>query len=117
MKCGYGHYVRLMKQFGTVVDVFLGLDPGFQEVIADITARMGQGMADFIQKEVPWEGMRGEGNWPMGRLARENRGASTRWARICGRHGTLHTGRGIAWEARGGGCKQRVGKGGQGDQQ
>jgi len=52
MNCGYGHYVRLMEQFGTVVDVFLGLDPGFQEVIADITARMGQGMADFIQKEV-----------------------------------------------------------------
>jgi hypothetical protein len=30
MDCGYGHYVRLMKEFHIVVDVFLGLEPGFQ---------------------------------------------------------------------------------------
>jgi hypothetical protein len=30
MDCGYGHYVRLMKHFDTVLDVFLGLEPGFQ---------------------------------------------------------------------------------------
>jgi farnesyl-diphosphate farnesyltransferase len=34
------------------VDVFLSLEPGFQEVIADITRRMGEGMAEFIQREV-----------------------------------------------------------------
>lgn len=52
MKCGYGEYVRLMDHFATVVDVFLGLDEQFQQVIADITRRMGEGMAEFIQKEV-----------------------------------------------------------------
>ncbi len=41
-----------MQQFGTVVDVFLELDPAFQEVIANITKRMGAGMAKFITKEV-----------------------------------------------------------------
>jgi hypothetical protein len=30
MKCGYGPYVRLMAEFDTVVDVFLGLDEGYQ---------------------------------------------------------------------------------------
>jgi len=49
MDCGYGHYVRLMQKFDIVVDVFLSLEPGFQQVIADITRRMGAGMADFIQ--------------------------------------------------------------------
>eukprot|EP00878_Enallax_costatus_P022101 GHUV01023436.1.p1 GENE.GHUV01023436.1~~GHUV01023436.1.p1 ORF type:complete len:325 (+),score=79.94 GHUV01023436.1:206-1180(+) len=52
MKCGAGEYVRLMAEFGTVVDVFLSLDKHFQEVIADITQKMGEGMAEFIQKEV-----------------------------------------------------------------
>lgn len=52
MECGTNHYQRLMKEFGIVVDVFLGLDPVFKEVIADITRRMGHGMADFIEKEV-----------------------------------------------------------------
>lgn len=52
MKCGYGEYIRLMDQFGTVVDVFLGLDKQFQDVIADITRRMGDGMAEFIEREV-----------------------------------------------------------------
>ncbi|PNH09521.1 Squalene synthase [Tetrabaena socialis] len=52
MDCGYKHYKRLMAQFGTVVRVFLGLEPGAQRVIADITRRMGEGMAEFIEKEV-----------------------------------------------------------------
>ncbi len=30
MDCGYKHYKRLMAEFGTVVDVFLGLDKTFQ---------------------------------------------------------------------------------------
>ena len=52
MPCGYGHYVRLMREFDTVVDVFLSLEPRFQRVIADITRRMGAGMADFIARDV-----------------------------------------------------------------
>jgi len=40
--------VRLMQRFATVVDAFLALDPAFQQVIADITRRMGEGMAEFI---------------------------------------------------------------------
>ncbi|KXZ56552.1 hypothetical protein GPECTOR_1g496 [Gonium pectorale] len=52
MACGYNHYKRLMAQFGTVVSVFLQLEPAHQRVIADITRRMGHGMADFIEKEV-----------------------------------------------------------------
>lgn len=51
MDCGYGHYVRLMRRFDIVVDVFLSLDPGFQQVIADITRRMGEGMAEFIRAD------------------------------------------------------------------
>ena len=50
--CGYNHYKRLMAQFGTVVEVFLSLEKGFQKIIADITRRMGEGMAEFIQKDV-----------------------------------------------------------------
>eukprot|EP00882_Tetradesmus_deserticola_P017709 GHRQ01018980.1.p1 GENE.GHRQ01018980.1~~GHRQ01018980.1.p1 ORF type:complete len:181 (+),score=42.56 GHRQ01018980.1:52-543(+) len=52
VQCGYGHYVRLMQQLGSVIDVFLGLEPHFQRVIADITQRMGEGMAEFIQRDV-----------------------------------------------------------------
>jgi phytoene/squalene synthetase len=52
MSCGYGHYKPLMAQFDVVVDVFLSLDDVYRRVIADITRRMGEGMADFIQAEV-----------------------------------------------------------------
>ncbi|KAG2450142.1 hypothetical protein HYH02_000245 [Chlamydomonas schloesseri] len=52
MECGYNHYKRLMAQFGVVVNVFLALPPPHQAVIADITRRMGHGMAEFIEKEV-----------------------------------------------------------------
>jgi hypothetical protein len=56
MSCGTGHYKGLMAQFGTVVEVFLSLEETYQEVIADITRRMGEGMADFIEREVGgWE--------------------------------------------------------------
>lgn len=41
-----------MSNFGHVIRVFLSLDPSFQKVIADITRRMGEGMAEFIEKEV-----------------------------------------------------------------
>eukprot|EP00967_Tisochrysis_lutea_P001223 scaffold1624_cov16-Tisochrysis_lutea.AAC.1 len=52
MDCGTHHYQRLMNEFGIVVDVFLSLDPASQDVIADITKGMGDGMAKFIEKEV-----------------------------------------------------------------
>lgn len=52
MDCGYKHYKELMQKFDTVIDVFLALDPKFQAVIADITKRMGAGMAKFITKDV-----------------------------------------------------------------
>lgn len=51
-KCGYGEYIRLMDRFDIVVNVFLSLEEPMQKVIADITRRMGAGMAEFIQKEV-----------------------------------------------------------------
>ena len=50
--CGYGPYVDLMKRYPDVASVFNGLEPGYAAVIADITQRMGNGMADFIEKEV-----------------------------------------------------------------
>mmetsp|Transcript_20164 Transcript_20164/g.36231 ORF Transcript_20164/g.36231 Transcript_20164/m.36231 type:complete len:519 (-) Transcript_20164:72-1628(-) len=52
LNCGYNHYKRLMKNFQRVVNVFLSLDPAFQNVIADITKRMGEGMAEFLEKDV-----------------------------------------------------------------
>lgn len=52
MTCGTKHYARLMSHFNIVVDVFLRLDKPFQDAIADITRRMGYGMAEFIEKEV-----------------------------------------------------------------
>jgi farnesyl-diphosphate farnesyltransferase len=52
MQCGAGHYKQLMAQFNIVTEVFLSLEEQYQEVIADITKRMGAGMADFIQQEV-----------------------------------------------------------------
>ena len=50
--CGYGPYVDLMKRYAHVATVFNGLERGYGAVIADITQRMGNGMADFIEKEV-----------------------------------------------------------------
>ncbi|KAG1666441.1 hypothetical protein FOA52_015111 [Chlamydomonas sp. UWO 241] len=52
MDCGYKHYKRLMNQFDIVVDVFLVLEAPFQDVIADITRRMGEGMHEYIVKDV-----------------------------------------------------------------
>ncbi|GIL43026.1 hypothetical protein Vafri_829 [Volvox africanus] len=52
ISCGYNHYKKLMAKFNVVVDVFLKLEDVFQKVIADITRRMGCGMAEFIEKEV-----------------------------------------------------------------
>ena len=52
MSCGYGHYVALMENYPLVTDAFLSLDHEYQRVIEDICKRMGNGMADFIPKEV-----------------------------------------------------------------
>ena len=52
MTCGYGHYVALMENYPLVTEVFLSLDHEYQRVIEDICERMGNGMADFIPKEV-----------------------------------------------------------------
>lgn len=70
MECGYNHYKRLMAQFGVVVNVFLALPPPHQAVIADITRRMGYGMAEFIEKEVGKElGRGGAAQLPRGTAA------------------------------------------------
>ncbi|KAJ3406898.1 bifunctional farnesyl-diphosphate farnesyltransferase/squalene synthase [Chytridiales sp. JEL 0842] len=37
----------LLEEFDVVIEEFLKLSPGYQKVIADITKRMGHGMADF----------------------------------------------------------------------
>ncbi|KAB5541493.1 hypothetical protein DKX38_014467 [Salix brachista] len=50
--CGTKDYKVLMDQFHDVSTAFLELGKGYQEVIEDITKRMGAGMAKFICKEV-----------------------------------------------------------------
>lgn len=52
MTCGSGHYAVLMENYPLVTDVFLSLDYEYQRVIEDICKKMGNGMADFIPKEV-----------------------------------------------------------------
>uniref|UniRef100_A0A7S0N0L4 Squalene synthase n=1 Tax=Pyramimonas obovata TaxID=1411642 RepID=A0A7S0N0L4_9CHLO len=52
MDVGTGEYNRLMKEYPLVVDAFIQLKPEYQDVIAEITRRMGAGMAEFIPKEV-----------------------------------------------------------------
>lgn len=50
--CGEKHYKVLMDEYPKVTAVFLGLKKEYQEVIADITKRMGAGMSNFIRREV-----------------------------------------------------------------
>ncbi|CAN7082314.1 unnamed protein product [Brassica oleracea var. botrytis] len=50
--CGEEKYKVLMEQFHHVSAAFLELEKGYQEIIEDITKRMGAGMAKFISKEV-----------------------------------------------------------------
>ena len=40
-------YRVLLKHFGKVIRVFAGMEPQYQEVISDITRRMGVGMAEY----------------------------------------------------------------------
>jgi farnesyl-diphosphate farnesyltransferase len=48
---GPGNYGRLMRGYPAVARTFNGLQPGYRAVIADITKRMGNGMADFIERQ------------------------------------------------------------------
>ncbi|XP_049402660.1 squalene synthase-like isoform X1 [Solanum stenotomum] len=50
--CGTKAFKVLMDQFHHVSTAFLELDTNYQEVIKDITKRMGEGMAKFLCKEV-----------------------------------------------------------------
>lgn len=49
---GKGDEARLLEEFNRVVRVFKSLAPEMQEVIGDITRRMGNGMADFVDKDL-----------------------------------------------------------------
>ena len=49
---GTDHYQRLLREFPKVNRILLSFSATQQEVICDITKRMGEGMADFIEKEV-----------------------------------------------------------------
>mmetsp|Transcript_12908 Transcript_12908/g.36557 ORF Transcript_12908/g.36557 Transcript_12908/m.36557 type:complete len:448 (+) Transcript_12908:106-1449(+) len=44
-------YRYLMTKFDRVTRCYQSLSSGFQKTIADITTRMGNGMADFVEKE------------------------------------------------------------------
>ena len=48
---GPGNYGRLMRGYPAVARTFNGLQPGYRAVVADITRRMGNGMADFLERQ------------------------------------------------------------------
>ena len=50
--CGEKHYRVLMDEYPKVTAVFLSLKKEYRDVIADITKRMGEGMSNFIKREV-----------------------------------------------------------------
>ncbi|KAG0632443.1 hypothetical protein M758_1G329000 [Ceratodon purpureus] len=50
--CGEKNYKELMNKFELVSNAFLNLEEGYQSVIAEMTDRMGNGMAKFIESEV-----------------------------------------------------------------
>ncbi|KDD74507.1 squalene/phytoene synthase, partial [Helicosporidium sp. ATCC 50920] len=49
---GAGHYRVLMQRFGHVARVYATLEPEARDVIEEMCARMGAGMADFAETEV-----------------------------------------------------------------
>jgi len=49
---GEGAEAALLEEFWRVSRVFKSLDAGVQEVIKDITKRMGEGMAEFVSKDL-----------------------------------------------------------------
>lgn len=64
MECGSGNYLDLMKNYPIVCAAFRRLEPQYQDVITDICRRMGEGMAEFIEKDV-----RGGCKWRAGGAA------------------------------------------------
>ncbi|CAN8276313.1 unnamed protein product [Cochlearia groenlandica] len=50
--CGTKDYKFLMDQFHHVSLAFMELEKGYQEAIEEVTRKMGEGMAKFINKEV-----------------------------------------------------------------
>lgn len=52
MSCGSGNYLDLMQNYPYVTSVFQRLEKKYQQVIENICQRMGNGMADFIVKDV-----------------------------------------------------------------
>ena len=50
--CGDKSYKELLQQYPRVARVFNSLEPSCQAPIRDICKRMGDGMAEFIEKEV-----------------------------------------------------------------
>ena len=51
-RCGEGFEKTLLVEFDRIIDCFLDLKPEYQAVIQEITARMGEGMAEFLNKQV-----------------------------------------------------------------
>jgi len=49
---GLGDERTLLEKYHHCVDVFKTLSPSSQEVIADITRRMGEGMASYVEKDL-----------------------------------------------------------------
>ena len=49
---GEGDEAVLLEQYFRCVNVFKKLSPGSQEIIADITKRMGEGMAIYVHKDL-----------------------------------------------------------------
>jgi len=49
---GRGDEAELLRRFGSVARVFAGLPEASREVIADVTRRMGEGMAEFVGKDL-----------------------------------------------------------------
>lgn len=51
-RCGTAHEKTLLVEFDRVIDCFLDLKTPYQKIIADITARMGEGMTEFLNKRI-----------------------------------------------------------------
>lgn len=49
---GYGDERRLLQEFPKVQRVYAALEPDRQKIIADITRRMAEGMAEFVGKDM-----------------------------------------------------------------
>jgi len=50
--CGEGDEQLLLSHFHRVINSFLSLKPSYQQIIEEITLRMGKGMSEFLEREV-----------------------------------------------------------------